>query len=68
MSRKIGDSLARTFRKVCEESNSRVKADYSKIEADEIEKIENILVKADNERYNLSEELRRYLKVTEEEE
>ncbi|MFW9924388.1 MAG: hypothetical protein ACFFDW_13985 [Candidatus Thorarchaeota archaeon] len=67
MSRKIGDVLAREFRKVCEDSNSRVKADYSKISADEIKMIENILVKADNERYNLNEELKKFLKLEEEE-
>jgi len=66
MSRKIGDVLARTFREVCEESNSKVKADFSKISAEEIDLIEKILTKADSERFDLQQELKKYLKLKEE--
>jgi len=64
MSRKIGDVLARTFREVCEESNAKVKADFSKISTEEIDMIEKILTKTDSERTNVSNELRNYLKLT----
>ncbi|HUU86800.1 MAG TPA: hypothetical protein VMX17_03510 [Candidatus Glassbacteria bacterium] len=62
MSRKIGDVLARTFREVCEESNAKVKTDFSKISAEEIDLIEKILAKVDNERFNLQQELKKSLK------
>jgi len=62
MSRKIGDVLARMFREVCEESNAKVKTDFSKISAEEIDLIEKILAKVDNERFNLQQELKKSLK------
>ena len=62
MSRKIGDVLARTFREVCEESNAKVKTDFSRITAEEIDLIEKILAKVDNERFNLQQELKKSLK------
>jgi len=49
MSRKIGDVLARTFREVCEKSNSKAKADFGKISAEEIDLIEKIPTKIENE-------------------
>jgi len=64
MSRKIGDVLARTFREVCEESNAKVKADFSKVSTEEIDMIEKILTKTDSERTNVLNELRNYLKLT----
>ena len=47
MSKLIGSVLARTFREICEDSNTRVKADYSKVSAEEIKKFEDILKKVD---------------------
>jgi len=63
MSRKIGDVLARTFREICEESNAKVKTDFSRISAEEIDLIEKILTKADSERFDLQQELKKYLKL-----
>lgn len=65
MSKKIGPVLARTFREICEDSNSRARADHSKVSAEEITRIEGILEQADNERFDLIEELKKFLEIEE---
>ncbi|MBD3193176.1 MAG: hypothetical protein GF308_21260 [Candidatus Heimdallarchaeota archaeon] len=65
MSKKIGPVLARTFREICEDSNSRARADHSKISVEEITRIEGILEQVDNERFDLIEELKKFLELEE---
>ena len=66
MDKKIGAVLARTFREVCEDSNSRARSDFSKISAKEIGQIESLLRNVDNPAFNLEDALRRHLKIAEE--
>jgi hypothetical protein len=61
MEKKIGAVLARTFREVCEESNKRVRSDYSTISSEEIQEIEQLLEQIDKPAFGLPEALERYL-------
>ena len=63
MTKKIGAVLARTFRDVCEDSNSRARADYSTISSQEIKELEDLLKNVDNTAFDLQAALKRYLKV-----
>ena len=65
MVRTIGDVLARSFREVCEESNSRVKSEFNRVSDAEIEKIENFLKKVDLEKFDLITELKKFFEITE---
>ena len=65
MSKLIGSVLARTFREICEDSNTRVKADYSKVSAEEIKKFEDILKKVDKEGFDFEKELKKLFEITE---
>jgi len=66
MSKQIGSVLARTFREICEDSNTRVKADYSKVSTEEIKKIEDLLKKVDKDNFNLEIELKKLFEINEE--
>jgi len=65
MSKQIGSVLARTFREICEDSNTRVKADYSKVSAAEIKKFEDILKKVDKEGFDFEKELKKIFEIIE---
>lgn len=65
MSKQIGSVLARTFREICEDSNTRVKADYSKVSAEEIKKFEDILKKVDKEGFDFEKELKKIFEIIE---
>ena len=60
MDRKIGAVLARTFREFCEDSNKRVRSDFSIVSPNEIKDIEQILKKVDNKNFDLIKELENY--------
>ncbi len=66
MSKQIGSVLARTFREVCEDSNTRVKADYSKVSTEEIKKIEDLLKKVDRDNFDFEVELKKLFEIAEE--
>ena len=63
MSQQIGSVLARTFRELCKDSNTRAQKDFSMISDEEMKSVEKILKKMDNEKFDLRKELVKYFEV-----
>ena len=66
MSKQIGSVLAREFREICKDSNTRVKTDYSKITDAEIEQLAELLKKVDRDTFDFEKELKKLLEIAEE--
>ncbi|MHA1973359.1 MAG: hypothetical protein ACTSW1_10210 [Candidatus Hodarchaeales archaeon] len=66
MSKQIGSVLAREFREICKDSNTRVKTDFSKISDSEIEQLSELLKKVDRDTFDFEKELKKLLKITDE--
>ena len=64
--RKIGDTLSRIFRDVCEENNNNKRlSGFKKLPPEEVEKISDLLKKIDNDRFSLTKELRKHFNLSE---
>ncbi|MEA2071706.1 MAG: hypothetical protein U9O98_10515 [Asgard group archaeon] len=68
MVKNIGSVLARTFREVCAEKNKYARREYTKVSQEEIERLEKMLRKIDDENYDFIKELNKFFRKNKPEE